>query len=60
MLLAVNLIRQPAFIDTPRRVVGDLTYTDQVMKDTFWIGVWPGLTDEMLGYVTSSIEEALK
>jgi hypothetical protein len=30
------------------------------MKDTFWIGVWPGLADEMLGYSIKSIEEALK
>jgi CDP-6-deoxy-D-xylo-4-hexulose-3-dehydrase len=60
LLFAGNLIRQPAFIDTPRRVVGDLKYTDQVMKDTFWIGVWPGLTDEMLKYIIQSIEEALK
>jgi dTDP-4-amino-4,6-dideoxygalactose transaminase len=30
------------------------------MKDTFWIGVWPGLTDEMLQYTAQSIEEALK
>ena len=60
LLFAGNLIRQPAFIDAPRRVVGELKYTDQVMKDTFWIGVWPGLADEMLQYTTQSIEEALK
>jgi CDP-6-deoxy-D-xylo-4-hexulose-3-dehydrase len=60
LLFAGNLIRQPAFIDAPRRVVGDLKYTDQVMKDTFWIGVWPGLTDEMLQYTAQSIEEAVK
>jgi CDP-6-deoxy-D-xylo-4-hexulose-3-dehydrase len=60
LLFAGNLIRQPAFIDTPRRVVGDLKFTDQVMKDTFWIGVWPGLTDEMLQYTAQSIEDALK
>ena len=59
LLFAGNLIRQPAFIDAPRRVVGGLKFTDQVMKDTFWIGVWPGLTDEMLRYTTQSIEEAL-
>ena len=60
LLFAGNLIRQPAFIDAPRRMVGDLKHTDQVMKNTFWIGVWPGLTDEMLHYVTKSIEGALK
>jgi len=60
LLFAGNLIRQPAFIDAPRRVVGDLKYTDQVMKDTFWVGVWPGLTDKMFQYTAQSIEEALK
>jgi len=60
LLFAGNLIRQPAFIDTPRRIVGDLKYTDQVMKDTFWMGVWPGLTDEMLEYATQSVEEGLR
>jgi CDP-6-deoxy-D-xylo-4-hexulose-3-dehydrase len=60
LLFAGNLIRQPAFIDAPRRVVGELKNTDQVMKDTFWIGVWPGLTNEMLQYTAQSIEEALK
>ena len=59
LLFAGNLIRQPAFIDTPRRVVGDLKYTDQVMKDTFWIGVWPGLTENMLEFVANALREAL-
>ena len=59
LLFAGNLIRQPAFIDAPRRVVGDLKYTDQVMKDTFWIGVWPGLTENMLEFVANALREAL-
>jgi CDP-6-deoxy-D-xylo-4-hexulose-3-dehydrase len=57
LLFAGNLLRQPGFMDTPRRVVGDLVNTDITMKDTFWIGVWPGLTTEMLDYVVESIHK---
>jgi len=59
LLFGGNLLRQPAFIDTPQRVVGTLTNTDIVMNDTFWIGVWPGLTEKMLDYMISSLHEIL-
>ena len=59
LLFGGNLLRQPAFIGTPRRVVGDLTNTDIVMNDTFWIGVWPGLTLPMLDYVIESLHKIL-
>jgi CDP-6-deoxy-D-xylo-4-hexulose-3-dehydrase len=51
LLFGGNLLKQPAFQNTPRRVVGELKNTDNVMNDTFWIGVWPGLTKPMLDYV---------
>jgi CDP-6-deoxy-D-xylo-4-hexulose-3-dehydrase len=56
-IFAGNLIRQPAYEDTKFRVVGDLRNADYVMDNSFWIGVYPGLTDEMLDYMIDSIAE---
>jgi CDP-6-deoxy-D-xylo-4-hexulose-3-dehydrase len=55
LLFGGNLLRQPAFMGTPRRVVGELTNTDIVMNDTFWVGVWPGLTIPMLDYIIEEL-----
>ena len=59
LLFGGNLLRQPAFIGTPRRISGELTNTDIVMHDTFWLGVWPGLTIQMLDYVIETMHEIL-
>lgn len=55
LLFGGNLLRQPAFKGTPRRIVGELRNTDIIMNDTFWIGVWPGLTLQMLDYVIDTL-----
>ena len=59
LLFAGNLLRQPGFADSPRRVSGELKNTDIVMNDTFWIGVWPGLTIPMLDYMIETIHKLL-
>jgi CDP-6-deoxy-D-xylo-4-hexulose-3-dehydrase len=55
MLFAGNLTRQPAFQGVDYRIHGDLTNTDRILNDTFLIGVYPGLTNEMIDYVISTI-----
>jgi CDP-6-deoxy-D-xylo-4-hexulose-3-dehydrase len=59
LLFGGNLLRQPAFIGTPRRVISSLENTDRIMNDTFWIGVWPGLRIEMLDYMIDSLHELI-
>ncbi len=55
LLFGGNLIRQPAYKGLNYRTIGELKNTDFVMQNTFWIGVYPGLTEEMLIYVTDKI-----
>ena len=59
LLFAGNLTRQPYMIGTNYRISGDLTNTDNVMNNTFWIGVQPALTREMLEFAASKIETYL-
>ena len=59
LLFGGNLLRQPAYKGIPHRVVGDLTNTDRVMHNTFWVGVYPGLTEEMLTFVAATLKEAV-
>jgi CDP-6-deoxy-D-xylo-4-hexulose-3-dehydrase len=59
LLFAGNLTRQPYMIGRNFRVSGELTNTDRVMHDTFWIGVFPGLTREMLDFAVDKLEAFL-
>lgn len=65
MLFSGNLIKHPCFdqmreIGQGYRVVGGLDNTDRIMRDSFWVGVYPGMTDEMINYMANIIVEALK
>ena len=63
MLFAGNLTKHPCF-DQMRaekrgyRIAGSLAVTDQIMRDTFWVGVYPGMTDEMIDYMVKGIRQA--
>lgn len=59
LLFAGNLTRQPYMIGRNYRISGELTNTDTIMNDTFWIGVQPALTEEMLEYSAAKIENFL-
>ena len=56
LLFAGNLTRQPYFKDVSYRVVGDLENTDKIMNQTFWVGIYPGVSVEMLDYMVGQLE----
>lgn len=63
-LFAGNITKHPCFDELREagegyRIVGELSNTDRIMNDTFWIGVYPGMTDEMIDYMIKTIKEAL-
>ncbi len=63
-LFAGNLTKHPCFDEMRKsgegyRIVGGLDNTDRIMTDTFWIGVYPGMTDAMLDYMAKTVKEAL-
>ena len=65
MLFAGNMTRQPVFNGMRERgegyrVVGELVKTDRIMNDAFWIGVYPGMTEEMLDYMVSALLRAME
>ena len=64
MLFAGNLTKHPCFDEMRKtgegyRIVGTLKNTDRIMNDTFWIGVYPGMSDEMIDYMEKTILEAI-
>ena len=55
LLFGGNLTRQPAYRESPQRVIGDLPNSDFVMNHVFWLGVYPGLSEAMLQYVSDTL-----
>ena len=55
LLFGGNLLRQPYMIGRPQRVIGEMTNSDLVMRSTFWIGVYPGLTEDHIGYMLDTM-----
>ncbi len=60
MLFGGNLTKQPAYIGKKCRIVSDLKNTDYIMKNSFWIGVYPGITEEMRSYVVDVFNEFME
>ena len=56
-MFAGNIVKQPAYKDIDFRIVGELRNSDIVMTRSFWVGVYPGLTKQMLDYVIESISD---
>ena len=60
LLFAGNLTKQPGYANKKFRVVGNLKNTDKIMRDSFWLGVWPCLEKENLDYVIKKFKDFLK
>ena len=58
-LFAGNLVRQPAFRTVDYRVEGDLTNTDRLMNDSFWIGLWPGIGAPERAYMVETFKQMI-
>ncbi len=60
LLFGGNLLRQPLYQGLNYRVIGDLSNADKIMSSVFWLGIYPGLTEEMLKYVVLTLKNFCK
>lgn len=56
LLFAGNITKQPAYLDIECRIIGDLSNTDNIMNNTFFIGVYPGIDDEQIAYIVETFD----
>ncbi|MGC3968150.1 MAG: DegT/DnrJ/EryC1/StrS family aminotransferase [Pirellulales bacterium] len=60
LLFAGNLTKQPVYRDVKYRTVGDLRNADYIMENVFWIGVYPGLNEDMLSYIVQTLTSLVR
>ena len=60
LLFAGNILKQPAYQNIKKKMIGDFKNTDKIMNDTFWLGVWPGLNEDHYNYFDEVIKEYLR
>jgi CDP-6-deoxy-D-xylo-4-hexulose-3-dehydrase len=60
LVFAGNITKQPAYMNSNLHVVGNLRNTDLAMKNTFWVGTFPGLNDSMLTFIAESIRDFIR
>ena len=60
LLFAGNLTKQPAYMNRKFKISGNLEVTDNIMNNTFWVGIHPSLGEEELDYIGKSLEESVR
>ena len=58
LLFGGNVLRQPAYLNIEHRFIGDMKATDRIMNQTFWVGIYPALTRQMLDYTADTLRAA--
>ena len=60
LLFSGNITKQPAYLNKEFKVSGKLTNTDFIMENTFWVGVYPGLGEEQMNFISQEIKNCFQ